>query len=67
MACKGRTISFKKRRGGRVTIHHVGCGKRVGRGGAQRKRIAAAGRACRRHGRIGTAKNVACLKSHLRG
>lgn len=60
-------VSFKTARGKKVSFM-----KNTGRRGpsaaqkAQRRRIAAAGRACAGKGKPGTAKNAACLRDKLR-
>ena len=68
--CKVGTVKFKTRRGRTIEFHGKhgpSCGPRRFRRTAWNNKIAAAGRACKKAGRPGTAKNAACLRAHLRG
>ncbi len=73
--CSVQTISFKKKRGGKVVFkgrpggqkkHGGVCENKARKRTPQMSAIARAGRACKKSGRPGTAKNIACVRAFFR-
>lgn len=72
--CSKKTIRFKTRRGKTVSFtgrpggdskNGGACPHKARKRTPQMRAIAAAGRACKKAGRPGTAKNIACIRKHF--